>query len=96
MLHVIAKKARNEFSTTTHHEEGKMGTRFIGVDVGISGAIAILDSDTQEVSFRDTPSLEVVVGKKLRHVHDTYEMVRIQKDYTYIAMARVHMLYWVA
>ena len=76
----IPPKVAGEFSTTMHHEEGKMGTRFIGVDVGISGAIAILDPDTQQVSFCDTPSLEVVVGKKLRHVHDTYEMVRILKD----------------
>ena len=43
---------------------------FLGVDPGISGALAALDSETREVRFFDTPVLEVVVNKKKKHVQD--------------------------
>jgi crossover junction endodeoxyribonuclease RuvC len=58
-----------------------MGTVLqIGIDPGVSGAVALLDSETNEVRFYDTPTLEVVVNKKKRNVLDAYAMVRILKD----------------
>ena len=55
---------------------------FLGVDPGLSGAVAVLDPDTNEVQFYDAPVLEVVVGKKNKHVPDAYGMVRILKEAT--------------
>jgi hypothetical protein len=43
----------------------------------LTGALAILDSETKEVSFVDTPVVEVRVGKKMKHQQDVYAMVRI-------------------
>jgi crossover junction endodeoxyribonuclease RuvC len=50
---------------------------FCGVDPGLTGAICVLDSETKEVSFVDTPVVEVRVGKKMKHQQDVYAMVRI-------------------
>ena len=50
---------------------------FVGCDPGLTGALAVLDSETKEVSFVDTPVVEVRVGKKMKHQQDVYAMVRI-------------------
>lgn len=57
-----------------------MGKVFIGIDPGISGACAVLNPETNEVRFFDTPVLEIVVNKKRKNVLDTYQMVRILRD----------------
>ena len=57
-----------------------MGIIFVGVDPGISGAIAILNPEINEVRFFDAPTLEVVVNKKRKNVLDAYAMVRILRD----------------
>lgn len=44
--------------------------RFIGIDPGVSGAIAVIDTDTDQVAFYDTPNLEVKSGKKFKKVID--------------------------
>lgn len=53
---------------------------FLGVDPGLSGALAVLDPETSEVKFYDAPVMEVVVNKKTKHVPDAYGMVRILKE----------------
>jgi crossover junction endodeoxyribonuclease RuvC len=45
---------------------------FCGIDPGLSGAIAVLDSETKAISFVDTPVVEVRVGKKMKHQQDAY------------------------
>ena len=50
---------------------------FVGCDPWLTGALAVLDSETKEVSFVDTPVVEVRVGKKMKHQQDVYAMVRI-------------------
>ena len=45
---------------------------FCGIDPGISGALAVIDSETKDISFVDTPVLEVRVGKKMKHQQDAY------------------------
>jgi crossover junction endodeoxyribonuclease RuvC len=54
----------------------------LGIDPGVSGALASLDSETNEIRFVDAPVMEVKVGKKFRHVPDAYEMARVLKDFT--------------
>jgi crossover junction endodeoxyribonuclease RuvC len=53
-------------------------TRWIGIDPGISGAVAVLEDGN--VKFYDTPVLEVVVNKKRKNVLDAYEMVSILRE----------------
>ena len=50
---------------------------YCGVDPGLTGAICVLDSETKEASFVDTPVVEVRVGKKMKHQQDVYAIVRI-------------------
>ena len=45
---------------------------FLGIDPGLSGALAVLDGDTKEISFVDTPVVEIRVGKKVKHQQDAY------------------------
>jgi crossover junction endodeoxyribonuclease RuvC len=53
---------------------------FCGVDPGLTGALCVLDSETKEVSFVDTPVVEVRVGKKMKHQQDVYAIVRILRS----------------
>ena len=45
---------------------------FLGIDPGLSGALAVLDGDTKEISFVDTPVVEIRVWKKVKHQQDAY------------------------
>ena len=45
---------------------------YIGIDPGLTGALAVLDSETKEINFVDTPVLEIRVGKKVKHQQDAY------------------------
>ena len=40
-----------------HEEELKGRTRFIGIDIGVAGAIAILDQDGALIEIHDMPTL---------------------------------------
>lgn len=59
-----------------------MGTVFLGIDPGQTGAVCVLDAGANTVKFYDAPLLEMKVGGKFKHVLDGYEMVRILKDAT--------------
>jgi crossover junction endodeoxyribonuclease RuvC len=50
---------------------------YVGVDVGNSGAIAVIDTETREVSFRDTPILTVKSGKKFKSQMDPHAAANI-------------------
>jgi Holliday junction resolvasome RuvABC endonuclease subunit len=50
---------------------------YVGIDPGLSGAIAVIDSDTKDISFVDTPVLEIRVGKKLKHQQDAYAIASL-------------------
>ena len=54
---------------------------YIGIDVGITGALAVLNAETKEIRFYDAPSLEIKVGKKFKKVPNIQEMVAILKQY---------------
>lgn len=45
---------------------------YIGIDPGLSGALAVIDSETKNISFVDTPVVEIRVGKKMKHQQDAY------------------------
>jgi hypothetical protein len=45
---------------------------WIGVDPGLSGALACIDDKTMGVVFYDTPVVEIKVGKKMKHQQDAY------------------------
>jgi Holliday junction resolvasome RuvABC endonuclease subunit len=55
---------------------------FLGVDPGLQGAIALIDSDTSEVKFWDTPVLEVKVGKSLKHIQNAAQIVILLRQIT--------------
>jgi len=58
-----------------------MGTKiFVGIDVGITGAVAVLNPETNDVRFYDNPVLEVMVGKKFKNVPDSHQMAVILED----------------
>jgi crossover junction endodeoxyribonuclease RuvC len=50
---------------------------YIGIDPGISGAIAALDLDSKSASFFDTPTVQIKSGKKTKNQQDVYAMVSI-------------------
>ena len=60
--------------------------QFVGIDPGISGALAVLGTPDAygcpEVRFFDMPTMEVKVGKKLKHVPDAFRMVSILEELT--------------
>lgn len=49
--------------------------RFVGIDPGVSGAISVIDTDTDQIAFYDTPTLEVKSGKKFKKVIDIGRVV---------------------
>lgn len=50
---------------------------FVGIDPGISGAIAVVSWRGKYLEVYDTPSTIVKSGKKKKHLHLEAEMVRI-------------------
>lgn len=54
--------------------------RFIGIDPGITGAIAVLDDETDCIQFFDTPTFEVQSGKKMKKVPDTFAMTTMLEE----------------
>lgn len=55
---------------------------YIGIDPGLSGALAVLDSETKDISFVDTPVLEIRVGKKVKHQQDAYAISSLLRALT--------------
>lgn len=51
--------------------------KYIGIDPGVSGALCVLDGDTKDVQFFDTPTLQIKSGKKTRNVQDPHTIVSI-------------------
>jgi crossover junction endodeoxyribonuclease RuvC len=50
---------------------------FVGIDPGLTGAVAALDSETLKIHFFDTPTVTVRSGKSLKHTMDLPAAVRI-------------------
>lgn len=70
-----------------------MGTKiFVGIDVGITGAVAVLNPETNDVRFYDNPVLEVKVGKKFKNVPDAHEMAVILEDIAEAAGGKDNLL----
>lgn len=55
---------------------------YLGIDPGLTGAICVLDGDTNEVEFFDTPVVSLKVGKSIKNEQNAPEMVRILKGIT--------------
>jgi crossover junction endodeoxyribonuclease RuvC len=51
-----------------------------GIDPGVSGALAALDSVTREISFWDMPTVVVRSGKTLKNELDAHAISRILRD----------------
>ena len=49
----------------------------IGIDPGLSGAIAVLDPRTRNIEFYDTPVLKIKSGKKMKSVMDLNAIVTL-------------------
>lgn len=49
----------------------------LGIDPGMTGAVAVLDPQTRKVEFYDTPTLQVASGKKMKTVMDAYAVVTL-------------------
>lgn len=47
----------------------------IGIDPGVTGALATLDSVTREVEFHDTPTVQVKSGKTMKNMLDAPKIV---------------------
>jgi crossover junction endodeoxyribonuclease RuvC len=47
----------------------------VGIDPGVTGAIAVLDTETRQVQFFDTPTVQVKSGKKFKNILDTGAIV---------------------
>jgi crossover junction endodeoxyribonuclease RuvC len=50
---------------------------FVGIDVGSSGAIAVINPDTRNVFFFDTPTVTMKVGKKFKTSMDPHRAAAI-------------------
>jgi crossover junction endodeoxyribonuclease RuvC len=46
--------------------------KYIGIDPGISGAIAVYDMDTREFKFHDTPTVTIKSGKSFKNQMDPH------------------------
>lgn len=55
---------------------------YIGVDPGISGALAVLDGDTNEVEFFDTPCVTIKVGKSMKNEQNAAQIVLMLQSVT--------------
>lgn len=55
---------------------------FIGIDPGISGAVASIDSVTGEIHILDTPVLEIVVNGKKKHLQDLMAITLLLQQLT--------------
>jgi hypothetical protein len=53
----------------------------IGIDPGISGALAVLHPNRQ-IEFYDTPTVQIRSGKKIKNTMDTYAIVTILQGIT--------------
>lgn len=49
----------------------------LGVDPGLTGALAVLDPTTRAVEFYDTPVLNIKSGNKMKKVMDLYALATI-------------------
>lgn len=47
---------------------------YVGIDIGLHGAIAIIDSNMQVRNLIDMPLLKIQKGKKIRSVYDISEL----------------------
>ena len=54
----------------------------VGIDPGITGALAILDTETRLVKFVDTPTVTVKSGKKFKNQMDPRAIVEILSVFT--------------
>lgn len=67
---------------------------FCGIDPGLTGAIALLNPEINEVRFYDAPTLEIITNKKRKNILDAYAMTRIMRDINLKASV-AHMEVWV-
>lgn len=71
--------------------------RFIGIDPGTTGAIAVLDGDTREAAFFDTPTMQVKVGKVFKNVQDGPALCELMRSLTsgcdvYVVIEKVNAM----
>ena len=53
---------------------------FIGIDIGVSGGIAIIDNNKSPVVYK-MPTEQIIVNKKKKKVYNIIEIVKILKPY---------------
>jgi crossover junction endodeoxyribonuclease RuvC len=54
---------------------------YIGIDCGLSGAVAVIDQDGEIMALVDTPTTTIKSGKKNKNVYRVQDMVQIFKPY---------------
>lgn len=53
---------------------------FVGIDPGLTGAIAVFDPQSRTAVFYDTPTAVVKSGKKFKHIPDVAAIVLLLKE----------------
>jgi crossover junction endodeoxyribonuclease RuvC len=56
--------------------------KFLGIDPGITGAIAMLDGDTNEVELFDTPLVTIKAGKSLKNEMNAAQVALMMQSIT--------------
>lgn len=64
---------------------------FIGIDPGLMGAAACIDSDGRVIRLADTPVLTINKNSSVRHEPDRNAMAQIIKDMIVVARGNVHV-----
>ncbi len=53
---------------------------YLGIDPGLTGALAVLDSESKSISFFDTPTVQIEVGKKIKNQQDVYAIASLLRS----------------
>jgi hypothetical protein len=56
--------------------------RHVGIDPGISGALAVYDTDTRIICFYDTPTVKIKSGKSFKNQMDPHAVSILLKEIT--------------
>lgn len=59
-----------------------MKKNFLAIDLGLKGAIALIDENSEIISCTPIPTIEVLVNKKKRNQYDINEIFNIIKGYS--------------
>lgn len=58
-----------------------MSTIWIGIDPGLSGAIAVIDANAGTLQFFDTPTVQVKSGRTVKNQMDPYAIITILRSF---------------